>query len=212
LVLVDEIDLHLHPKWQMKVIGTVARALPRIQFVFTSHSPLIAGSLEWMNIIALREEFHEHMGRVPRDDRPCSSQLAHRQGLAGLGPGEERVPPDGARPQRHRHGRTPLILFLLAAVGIGLFVSSIAATMQQSMLFGFLVMMLFMLLSGLTTPISSIQYATLVNPLRNDIEISQRVYLEGVGLGRLMPDLWPMAIIAAVTLSAASWMFRHRLE
>jgi predicted ATP-binding protein involved in virulence len=63
LVLVDEIDLHLHPKWQMKVIGTVARALPRIQFVFTSHSPLIAGSLEWMNIIALREEFHEHMGR-----------------------------------------------------------------------------------------------------------------------------------------------------
>jgi ABC-2 type transport system permease protein len=105
-----------------------------------------------------------------------------------------------------------LILFLLAAVGIGLFVSSIAATMQQSMLFGFLVMMLFMLLSGLTTPISSIQYATLVNPLRNDIEISQRVYLEGVGLGRLMPDLWPMAIIAAVTLSAASWMFRHRLE
>ena len=54
IVLVDEIDLHLHPKWQMQVIKTVARALPNMQFVFTSHSPLVAGSLEWMNIITLK--------------------------------------------------------------------------------------------------------------------------------------------------------------
>lgn len=54
IVLVDEIDLHLHPKWQMQVIQTVARALPKMQFVFTSHSPLVAGSLEWMNIITLK--------------------------------------------------------------------------------------------------------------------------------------------------------------
>jgi hypothetical protein len=54
VVLVDEIDLHLHPKWQMHVVNTVARALPRMQFVLTSHSPLIAGSLEWMNIITLQ--------------------------------------------------------------------------------------------------------------------------------------------------------------
>jgi energy-coupling factor transporter ATP-binding protein EcfA2 len=38
IALVDEIDLHLHPRWQMKVIPTIARALPRMQFVFTSHS------------------------------------------------------------------------------------------------------------------------------------------------------------------------------
>ena len=54
VVLVDEIDLLLHPRWQMKVIETVAKALPRMQFVFTSHSPLVAGSLEWMNIITLK--------------------------------------------------------------------------------------------------------------------------------------------------------------
>jgi AAA domain, putative AbiEii toxin, Type IV TA system len=54
IVLVDEIDLHLHPKWQMQVIKTVAKALPKMQFVFTSHSPLVAGSLEWMNIITLK--------------------------------------------------------------------------------------------------------------------------------------------------------------
>ena len=53
-VMVDEIDLHLHPRWQMMVIKTVARALPRMQFIFTSHSPLVAGSLEWMNIITLK--------------------------------------------------------------------------------------------------------------------------------------------------------------
>ena len=39
IVMVDEIDLHLHPRWQMKVISTVARAFPRMQFIFTSHSP-----------------------------------------------------------------------------------------------------------------------------------------------------------------------------
>jgi hypothetical protein len=54
IVLVDEIDLHLHPKWQMKVVSTVAKALPRMQFVFTSHSPLVVGSLEWMNIVTLQ--------------------------------------------------------------------------------------------------------------------------------------------------------------
>ena len=54
VTLVDEIDLLLHPKWQMHVIRTVAKAFPNMQFIFTSHSPLVAGSLEWMNIITLK--------------------------------------------------------------------------------------------------------------------------------------------------------------
>jgi len=106
-------------------------------------------------------------------------------------------------------------LFLVAAVGIGLLVSSIAGTMQQAMLYSFMVNMPFALLSGLTTPISSmpllLQYATWVNPLRHGIEIVHRVYLEGANLHQLIPQLWPLALIALVTLSAASWMFRHRL-
>jgi ABC-2 type transport system permease protein len=110
---------------------------------------------------------------------------------------------------------TGLSLFLLAAVGIGLLVSSIAATMQQAMLFSFVLVMPFTLLSGLTTPLSSmpkvLQHITLVNPLRYAIDIVQRVYLEGAGLHLLLPDLWPLAAIAAVTLAAAAWMFRHRL-
>jgi len=54
IIMVDEIDLHLHPRWQMNVISTISRALPRMQFILTSHSPLVAGSLEWMNIVTLK--------------------------------------------------------------------------------------------------------------------------------------------------------------
>ncbi len=107
-------------------------------------------------------------------------------------------------------------MFLLAAVGIGLLLSSIAATMQQAMLYSFLVIMPCVLLSGMTTPISSMpesmQYLTLLNPLRYAIEIVHRVYLEGAGFGSLWPELWPLALIAFVTLSVSSWLFRHGLE
>ena len=80
---------------------------------------------------------------------------------------------------------TGLCLFLLAAVGIGLLVSSVVATMQQAMLFSFVVMMPFILLSGLTTPLSGmpkvLQLFTLINPLRYAIDITQRVYSGGSG-------------------------------
>lgn len=74
LVLVDEIDLHLHPRWQMQVIETVAQTLPRMQFVFTSHSPLVAGSLEWMNIITLKTS--------AKTNQTTARRL--RQGIHGL--------------------------------------------------------------------------------------------------------------------------------
>src|ERR1700728_1913659 len=87
-----------------------------------------------------------------------------------------------------------LIVFLMAAVGMGLLVSSIARTMQQAMLYSFVVTLPFTLLAGLSTPISSmpqvLQYATLANPLRYAIDMAQRVYLEGATLDRLVGDLW----------------------
>jgi ABC-2 type transport system permease protein len=109
-----------------------------------------------------------------------------------------------------------LLMFLLAAVGIGLLLSAVAATMQQAMLYSMLLIMPFSLLSGLTTPISSmpraVQYLTAINPLSYAIDITRRVYLEGAGLDLLLADLWPLALIAALTLSAASWMFSHRMQ
>lgn len=109
-----------------------------------------------------------------------------------------------------------LLFFILAAVGMGLFISSISATQQQAMLYAILSIMPFSLLSGLTTPISNmpllLQYFTAANPLRYAIDITQRVYLEGAGLDRLTHDLIPLAIISAVSLVAGSWMFRSHLQ
>jgi ABC-2 type transport system permease protein len=108
-----------------------------------------------------------------------------------------------------------LILFVLAAVGIGLFVSSIAATMQQAMLFSFTLLMPFVLLSGFATPIANMppffQYLTLVDPLRYAVDMTRRVYLEGAAVEQLWSDLWPLAAISAVTLPVAAWFFRNRL-
>jgi ABC-2 type transport system permease protein len=109
-----------------------------------------------------------------------------------------------------------LSLFLLAAVGLGLLVSSVVATMQQAMLFAFVLVMPFALLSGLTTPVenmpATLQYFTLINPLRYAIDITHRVYLEGAGFAQLLPELWPLALIGVSTLSAAAFLFRYRLS
>ena len=46
VVLIDEIDLHLHPKWQKTIVPNLAELFPNIQFILTSHSPFIIQSLE----------------------------------------------------------------------------------------------------------------------------------------------------------------------
>jgi ABC-2 type transport system permease protein len=109
-----------------------------------------------------------------------------------------------------------LALFLLAAVGLGLFVSSIAKTMQQAMLYAFILVMPFALLSGLTTPFRSmpevLQTAMIINPLRYALDLTKRVYLEGAGFAILWPDFFPLFVIGLVTLCGAAWLFRQRLS
>jgi ABC-2 type transport system permease protein len=108
-----------------------------------------------------------------------------------------------------------LMIFLLAAIGIGLLLSAVMSTMQQAMLSSLLFILPFSILSGLTTPVSNmpaiLQYFTAINPLKYAIDIARRVYLEGAGLSLLTNDLWPLAVISVITLSAASWMFGHRV-
>lgn len=50
IVLVDEIDLHLHPAWQREVVPLLSKTFPRLQFLFSSHSPLVASSVKRENI------------------------------------------------------------------------------------------------------------------------------------------------------------------
>jgi ABC-2 type transport system permease protein len=106
--------------------------------------------------------------------------------------------------------------FLAASVGIGLFISSICKNMQQAMIGSVVVLLPFMLLSGLATPVStmpaSLQYLTLLNPLRYAIGMTREIYLEAAGFAQLLPDMLALLAIAAVTLPIAAWMFRNRLS
>jgi predicted ATP-binding protein involved in virulence len=45
VVLIDEIDLHLHPNWQHEVVGNLRKAFPKVQFFITTHSPIILQGL-----------------------------------------------------------------------------------------------------------------------------------------------------------------------
>lgn len=56
VVLVDEIDLHLHPQWQRKLIGHLTERFPNAQFIVTAHSPLVVQSAPDANIVLLRRE------------------------------------------------------------------------------------------------------------------------------------------------------------
>jgi predicted ATP-binding protein involved in virulence len=54
VVMVDEIDLHMHPHWQQKIISYLTEKFPRTQFIVTAHSPLIVQSATDANMIVLR--------------------------------------------------------------------------------------------------------------------------------------------------------------
>ncbi len=53
IVLIDELDLHLHPKWQKSIVGNLKKIFPKIQFITTTHSPFIIQSLEKNELINL---------------------------------------------------------------------------------------------------------------------------------------------------------------
>jgi len=55
VVLIDEIDLHLHPRWQMSVVEGLRSAFPRVQFVVTTHSPLVLASVQNDQVRCLSE-------------------------------------------------------------------------------------------------------------------------------------------------------------
>jgi hypothetical protein len=56
IVLVDEIDLHLHPKWQRQLIDDLTKRFPNTQFIVTAHSPLVVQAAEGANLAVLRRE------------------------------------------------------------------------------------------------------------------------------------------------------------
>jgi ABC-2 type transport system permease protein len=108
-----------------------------------------------------------------------------------------------------------LIVFVLAIIGVGLFISSLVSTQQQAMLGAMVYMMPAMMLSGFTSPVQNmpdwLQPVALVNPLTHFLVIVRGVFLRDMPMALVAERIWPMLFIAAFTLTAASWLFRRKL-
>ena len=80
IVLIDELDLHLHPIWQRQIMDYLAGCFPAMQFVVTAHSPLIAQSARNAKLIVLNNRNGEV---IIRSDLPCVNALRPDQILTG---------------------------------------------------------------------------------------------------------------------------------
>ena len=107
------------------------------------------------------------------------------------------------------------ILFLFSSVGVGLFISNVCSTQQQAMMVSSFFFTPAILLSGLVFPIDNmpqaVQYITYLNPLRYFIIVVQDVFLKGVGLDFLWPQMVGMATLGLLLLSSSVLGFRKRL-
>ena len=56
IVLIDEVDLHLHPRWQARILEDLVRIFPNVQFIVTTHSPIVVASVPKHNIRVLGAE------------------------------------------------------------------------------------------------------------------------------------------------------------
>lgn len=61
IVLIDEIELHLHPRWQQKIIQTLRKCFPRLQFIVSTHSPQILGEVEGSQLRILELQDSENI-------------------------------------------------------------------------------------------------------------------------------------------------------
>jgi energy-coupling factor transporter ATP-binding protein EcfA2 len=84
VVLVDEIDILVHPRWQRTMMHTLSSALPNLQFIFTTHSPLIVGSLERANIYFVGGPSTTDVMRPPEEVYGLSADQVLRSDVFGL--------------------------------------------------------------------------------------------------------------------------------
>ncbi len=107
-------------------------------------------------------------------------------------------------------------LFLLSTLGIGLFISTISATQQQAMMTTFFFILPFFMLSGFVFPIANmplvVQWLTYLNPLRYFLVIIRGIFLKGVGLEILWPQLLALTVIGLIVFTCAVKRFRKTLD
>jgi ABC-2 type transport system permease protein len=109
-----------------------------------------------------------------------------------------------------------LTVFLVAVIGIGLFISSLVSSQQQAMMGIMVVMMPAMMLSGFSSPVQNmpswLQPLAMANPLTHILVIIRGVFLRDMPFWLVAERIWPMAVSAVVTISAAAWMFRRKMQ
>ncbi len=107
-------------------------------------------------------------------------------------------------------------LFLFAAVGLGLLLSTFSRTQQQAFALNFFFINPLMILSGFAFPIAAmpmaLQWVTYINPLRYFLVVIRAVFLKGVGLEVLWPQMAALAALAAVMLTISVLRFRKSLD
>jgi ABC-2 type transport system permease protein len=107
-------------------------------------------------------------------------------------------------------------LFLMSSLGIGLLISTVSRTQQQAMMSAFFVIFPAMLLSGFAFPIESmpqaVQWITYLNPMRFFLVIIRSIFLKGVGIEILWPQLLALFIIGVTILSSAVLRFKKTLS
>ncbi len=109
-----------------------------------------------------------------------------------------------------------LLVFLIANSGIGMMVSSIAQTQQQAFLGMFLVTVPISLLSGVTSPVDNmpgwLQVIAEANPQKHMVVIMEGLFLKAMPLADVLANCVPLVLIGAVSLTAATLMFRSGME
>lgn len=65
VVLIDEVDLHLHPRWQQRFLKDLTEIFPKVQFIVTTHAPAVINSVKSENLVILEDgEMREPVGEV----------------------------------------------------------------------------------------------------------------------------------------------------
>jgi drug efflux transport system permease protein len=108
------------------------------------------------------------------------------------------------------------ILFLMTSLGAGLFLSTISHTQQQAMMMNFFFSTPAFMLSGFAFPIRNmpvaVQWLTYLNPLRYFVEIVRGLFLKGVGISVLWPQMVALTIYGVTVLGLSALRFHKSLD
>ncbi|SIN60817.1 ABC-2 type transport system permease protein [Parasphingorhabdus marina DSM 22363] len=109
-----------------------------------------------------------------------------------------------------------LTFFVLAVVGVGLLISSLSTTQQQAFLGTFIFLTPAVLLSGYASPIDNTPFwmerLSMANPVRHMTTIAHGVFLKDTSFQQILASVFPLMVIAAISLTSAAWLFRRRME